>query len=144
MVRTPDRRMTLSQQVAQLEARAGKLHQRVAELERERDQACERIEELEHLLGLKDIGHPALSLPRVQQKLLKLLMRYEVLPNEIAATAMGRDTSVKALDVHYQFMRKKLPTGVQIKTHRGIGRYIPREQKALLKIDTGKREVWLV
>lgn len=119
--------MSLAEQVAQLEAR-------VRRLQAERDEAVERAVQLTALLGLRGIRFPHLGVPPgIQEKLLELLIAKELVPNEIALTLLGDDTSPKTIDVHYSKLRKILAQyGVELKSRFETGRYIPREQKALL------------
>jgi DNA-binding response OmpR family regulator len=97
-----------------------------------------RIAELEEIVGVTPqvrlrIGENRLT--RTQKRLLERLLYNEIAPREVLyrlLSASGYCTA-KTLDVHISKLRKKMPPGVTIKADSGVGYYIPKTEKAILR-----------
>lgn len=95
--------------------------------------------QLEDALGLNLTVFPAAwRLPRMQRRLLGLLLERPALTNEVALAALyGRHNDAptpKILAVYITHLRKALnPHGVQITTLHSDGYYLDNENKALLR-----------
>lgn len=124
--------MKVSEQVAALEDQIAALMKHRAQHEREKQALRDEIVLLKDVLGLKDVVKSKLGLSPAPHKLLNMLLSREIVPNEIALTALGPDASPKLLDVYYCKIRHALPLGVTVLTRWKVGRYIPREQKVLV------------
>jgi len=111
----------------------------MSEIQRLRD----RVEELEELLGIgrDDLAQyrDALKVKGSKLKILGALMKRNVTISRAALLTMlqgarpGDISDERLIDVHVCTLRKRLPTGVTIRTDWGVGYYMDRASKDALR-----------
>lgn len=95
-----------------------------------------KINHVTALAGLPKMSESAAMMPRMAQKILHLLMEREFVAHEVMEGYLyaGKARSPGCIKVHVARLRKLLPTGVTIKTNRGVGYYIPKQEKIMVRI----------
>lgn len=113
-----------------------RLRVEVAKRDAEIDFLRSKIDHVTLLAGLPKMSESALTMPRMAQKILHLLMEREFVSHEAMEGYLyaGKLRSPSCIKVHVARLRKILPPGVTIKNNHGIGYYIPKQEKIMVRM----------
>lgn len=130
MVRTPDGRMTLSQQVAQLEQQNVQQRDTIVRL-------TARIRFLEELTNNPSTDcWLRFGLNSQERTIAVLLLAQDLVPRDRILSALHggqREVDGKIVEVLVSRLRKRMPKGVTIKNQKKLGWFMSDESKRILK-----------